>query len=364
MSLPDDFGLTPLQTLARVADPTPPGGFVQFWTRWADAVWSKPAKFEAFRLDRDASLGQPGAPGVTHTIVAHDGVRCGCRVILPVRAPGQIRGVVITAHGYTLQPYEPLTDDNPWSGGDRPIAVVKVRVRGYPGSHFSTGDLSLKPGGYIVQGIEKAESWVLAGAASDYAAAIRAARDMFGQAVPIMLHGESFGAAIAIIAASGIGSRERFPRLAIGLPTLGDWTWRLRRLDAINKPGIGHEVVRYLRQNASQTAAVTSTLRLFDTVVHARRITSPVVCKLAERDEVVPAPTAAAVYNAFGADPGRKWRFVTRFGHCSPESAGADSAEVFADLRRHAQFEKLIGDFLDATRDIGDVMKQWEQSCA
>jgi len=42
---------------------------------------------------------------------------------------------------------------------------------------------------------------------------------------------------------------------------------------------------------------------------------------------VVPAPTAAAVFNALAGDPGRKWRFTVRYGH---HDGGV------ADMRRHA----------------------------
>jgi cephalosporin-C deacetylase-like acetyl esterase len=75
---------------------------------------------------------------------------------------------------------------------------------------------------------------------------------------------------------------------------------------------------------------------LFDAAHHAAGVTIPVLCKLAERDDVVPAPSAAAVFHGL-ASP-RKWSFVVPYGHFDGGLAAA---------RRHVTFERLLARFLE-----------------
>jgi hypothetical protein len=70
------------------------------------------------------------------------------------------------------------------------------------------------------------------------------------------------------------------------------------------------------------------------------------------RDDVVPAPAAAAVFNALGSDPGCKWRFVVKRGH-------ADGG--IADARRHALFDRLVREFLGPDED--PCSRDWEAAC-
>jgi hypothetical protein len=91
-----------------------------------------------------------------------------------------------------------------------------------------------------------------------------------------------------------------------------------------------------------------SVLDLLDAVHHARAATCPVLCKLALRDDVVPAPSAAAVFNAL-ASP-QNWAFWTRFGHYDGG---------IADARRHELFERVHPAFadpvLEAARVVGEI---------
>ncbi len=86
-------------------------------------------------------------------------------------------------------------------------------------------------------------------------------------------------------------------------------------------------------------------LLLFDAVLHAKIIECPVLCKLAHRDDVVPAPSAAAVYNAIGSN--LKWIFTTKYGHFDGG---------LSDLRRHGLFERLHPKFADSREDPQTLM--------
>ena len=334
---PRDFGFNARETLAFVLDATPPPGFTQWWSRWRDLVWAHRAEFEPVNFEAQAHHG------VTHTVRSLAGVEVGCRI--SGAAPEAARGVVISIHGYGT-PDGPMDDRDPWSTREG-MAVIKVRLRGYHGSDVQTGDLTAHPFGHIAAGLDAEDpvnAWALSGSVADVLNVFRAARLRFGRHVPISLHGESYGGGIAVVAASQIFGDDQVHRLAMGVPTLGGWRWRLEQRVT---SGSGWDMARFLDMHPDLRERTLELLGLFDAVVHARRVVCPVLCKLALKDEVVPAPTAAAIFNALGSDPGRKWRHVTEFGH-------ADGG--MEDLRRHAEFERLIGEFLDPARRAREVM--------
>ena len=343
MELPNDFGLSPSETLAHTARATRPPGFGQFWDRFVRRVTTMPA---ALRPIEKGDVAKAGAAGVTHTIASVGETRIGCRLTMP-KGAGAPPALVVASHGYHVEPGEALGDDDAWAG--RGLAVLKVRVRGYPGSQFDTGDLTATEGGYITGGLGLGEEWILGDAVADVINAVRAARGLVGRGVPIMLHGESFGGGLAVIASSLLTNIDPVARMAIALPTFGDWAWREEHP---TEAGAGAEMRRFFETSRDSGRVMRDVLPLFDAVVHAHRVVCPTVCKLALRDEVVPAPTAAAVFNALGTDPGRKWRFVVDTGHFD---APMD------DLRRHAMFERLIAAFLDPREELDTLMPGWRE---
>lgn len=336
-----------LETLAHVGNPAPAPGHGPYWNRWSDRVWEQTPILRVLSSD-DPLTARTGDPGVNIVFDSLQGVRIGGRLIEP--ASGPVRGVVLALHGYAKP--DRLNDESPWTGAG--LATLKLRVRGYPGSMMDLGDLTKRPGGWIVEGLESPkplETWALRGAVADVVNALRALRDRYGEETPISMHGESFGAGLAILAASQLVGRDEVFRMAIGLPTLGDWPWRLRNVQVeAEGVGVGAEIARQIERSPGQRTDIERALRIFDAAVHARRVTCPTLCKLAELDEVAPAPSAAAVYNGLGSDPGLKWRFITRYGHYD---GGV------ADLRRHALFDRLAASFLDPAVDLQSLMATW-----
>lgn len=334
--------------LAHVGDPTPPSGFLQFWSGLAERLWGPTCTFQEL-TQRTAAEREGGAKGITHTVTSCDSVRVGVRIIPP--ASGKPRGVVITLHGYSVDPELAFPATSAWV--NHGLTTIALRVRGYPGSRFDTGDLCSDNRGYAGQHLDHPFKWNIAGAVTDVVATFRAAREMFGDAMPISLHGDSFGGGLATIAASAISMRDGLYRLAIGVPTLGHWTWRLKQEPT---PGsLGHQVKRAMEARPDQHDTMLQTLRLYDAVVHARRVTCPVVCKLAIRDPIVPPMSAAAIFNALASGPGLKWRYSVEYGHTP-----ATNPETRADVRRHAEYEMLIGEFLDPAEYPQEIMRRWE----
>lgn len=351
---PDDFGCTPLATLARVADVSRSARHATFWKNWMSAVFAHEPRLRS-REDPDVSDST-----ATHEFESANHVRIGCTLHLP---KGRPMAGLVALHGYEGVPLLEESATRWRSHIEKGTAVLCLRVRGYPGSQADVQLLAqhcghARGGGeWITWGLEVPLSengygcaWALSYACADVVNSCRAFRallDRQSTACPIYMHGESFGAALAIIASAQL--MERFPRaaparLAIGVPTLGEWAWRLARRDPASRRSCsaGGILLRYISEHPWLENQIVETLHLFDTAVHARRINCPVLCKLALLDDVVPAPTAAAVFNALSTDPGLKYRYITRYGHFDGG---------ISDLRRHAAFERLVDRFLDPATD-------------
>lgn len=361
MPEPDDFGLSPLATLAHVGDATPAPMHQPCWNRWREAVGAVRSRLEP------AEPADPSDPTATHRFESARGVRIGCRLELPPKGTALCAGLV-TTHGYARCP-ELGAEARRWRGlAARGVAVLILRVRGYPGSQLDSGDWTGEPAsplGWIAHGFppvlnrpEDVLGWALPQAVADVACGAWALRDWIAKRsegrCPVFLHGESFGAGLAVMAAAQTPAEHvAFERLAIGVPAFGDWTWRLadaRRMAF----GSGAQVLSLLRSMGfpGNGREAVHTLRVCDAVVHAGRVRCPVLCKLALRDEIVPAPAAAAVFNALGTDPGLKWRFLVPEGHTEPSIGGA---------RRHALFERAVEDFLDPGMAPADALARWEE---
>jgi len=362
---PSDFGQSPVQTLARVGDPTPAREHSGFWSHWLGLVDG-----DAPRLIARISGGQgeaeidPSDPTCTHGFASLGGVRIGARLCLP--PPGQeIRAGLVSTHGYAVSKPIEERDSLFASLVDRGVAVLNIRVRGFAGSRLDCGDLQT-PGseglGWITRGLDDPDAsaegtmaWVYPQAVADVFQACRALRAWLaghtGEEKPLYLHGESFGGGLAVPAAAKLEGRgidrARIDRLVLALPTMGDWPWRLGH--PLTR-GAGAQILALLERRADLGDLIRGRLRLMDSVVHASRVRCPVLCKLAERDEVVPAPTAAAVFNGLRVDPGLKWRFVVPHGHAETGIANA---------RRHAEFERCAADFLDPGRSPNEAMLAW-----
>jgi cephalosporin-C deacetylase-like acetyl esterase len=359
MTEPDDYGLSPIETLAHVGDATRSLRHGAFWKTWSAAVFSQePALSERGARDED-----PSDPSATHQFESARHVRIGAALRLPA---GRIRAGLVALHGYGEVPHLAQSSTR-WEGlVARGVAVLVIRVRGYPGSRLDAANLAAVSearggGAWITLGLEEPIcengcgcEWSFSYAVADVVNAYRALRALLsrsagGSRLPVFIHGESFGGALAVTAASALADHDEPARLALGVPSMGDWAWRLAEDGGVMRAGYGsgQKVKELLRDRPERAIEMTNTLRVLDTVIHARRVRCPVLCKLATRDDVVPAPTAAAVFNALATPPGEKWRHVTRFGHWDGG---------IADARRHAEFEARVDAFLDPGADPLDSM--------
>lgn len=332
ISAPDDYGLTPQQTLGHTASSETLEGFDAYWHNLREAIGSLPVRW---RGSIDGELNEVIIPSL-------QSVRIVARITMPPRTP---RGVVIAIPAHGIATESNSTGDQPPQVADawteRDLIMLRLAVRGYPPSTIDIDDLG---DDWILHRIESADAWIMRGAVADVVQAYRCARSHFGKDMSISLHGESLGGGLAVLAAAQLAAMGDPPtRLIVALPSLGDWRWRNTRYCN----GAGAKVnmmVEALR--GQQRDDLMRTVLLFDAALHARACNMPVLAKLALQDDTVPAPSAAAVFNALGSQD--KWRFVTRFGHFDGG---------LADARRHALFERIHPAFADADRPAADAVR-------
>lgn len=326
ISEPENYGLSPEQTLAHTSTAEMPEGFDTFWQGFREEVGSISPRWQGSLTESVSEVVIPS----TRT------VRVVARVSIP---DGEISGIIITSHGYSAE--GPFSDEpEPWT--EFGLATVRLRVRGYPPSTLDIGDVR---GDWILQGIETADAWILKGAVADIIQACRCGKMAFGPDLPVFLHGESFGGGLAVIATAQMSAMSEQPqRLVLGLPTFGDWIWRSTRYCN----GSGGQVNMLLdARRGKQREYLMSNLLLFDATLHARNVTCPLLSKLAYIDDTVPAPSAAAIHNAIASQ--RKWRFETKYGHYDGG---------ISDLRRHAVFERIHPQFADPAREPEETMEE------
>lgn len=327
ISAPEDYGLTCAQTLAFTYDQPAPPRFDDFWAQWRDAIRATPVRLRAEDM-----------AGVSR--ITFQSIRDVTIAGLLSRPARRVRGAVVTTHGYDVSD-EFLAEPDEWE--QRDIAVLDLRVRGFPPSAPELGDLR---GDWILHNIDDPTAWILSGAIADVVQGVRAIRQALHPSVPITLDGESFGGGLAVMTAAQLEQmNESIDRLIIAMPTFGAWRWRVERY-CNGAGGQVNMLADALR--GDDRLRLLEGIDLFDAVHHARRIRRPALAKLACRDDVVPAPSAAAVFNALGSVC--KWAFTTRYGHFDGG---------IADARLHARFDRLRLEFADPDVDPAEMLRKF-----
>lgn len=352
-----------VRTFAHIGDPVPASDHAPFWKHWFDALVDHTPVLTR-RLTPD-----PSDPGATHEFDSFDGVTIGARLVLP--SDGRPVGAsLVTVHGD--MPPDPLDiNARRWQRvADRGIAVLLIRLRGYPGSRTSCGDLTqINEHGntWITRGFyaESHDKWILPKGVADVCNACRVMRNaLLGRDTDlridvdsemdhpgVFLHGSSLGAGLAIISAGQLIGKIRgesiVDRLAIAMPSLGDWQTRLT-----HPSGAALQIKRVIDANPDRREELLARLKLCDSIVHGRRVRVPTFAMLAREDKVVPAQCAAAAFNAIDADPGKKWRFVIDHGHHDGDTH---------TNRRIALYRRALCDFFDPKRMPIHSMDRWER---
>ncbi len=351
-----------VRTFAHIGDPVPAPDHSVFWKHWyAKLVAHTPALVRRQRPD-------PSDTGATHEFDSMDAATIGARLVLP-RDDKPLRASLVSVHGDHIP--DPLeVNARRWQRvADEGIAVLLVRLRGYPGSQSTTGDLTRNERGehdWISRGFdaEEHDDWILPKGIADVCNACRAMRnallhrdtdtdfnvDESIEHPGVYLHGSSLGAGIAVISAAQLIGKltgeSIVDRLAIATPSLGDWP---RRFD--HPTGTALSLKRVIDSNPDRYDELMARLKLCDAIVHGRKVRVPTYAMLARRDDIVAPECAAAVFNAIDADPGRKWRFLIDRGHSDGDRE---------NTRRIALYARSLCDFFDPHSTPIRSMSRWE----
>ena len=173
---PEESVLSPIQTLARVGDPTPARDHSAFWAEWFRRVGASRPHLRARARGADASDPTP-----THEFASFDGVVIGCHLTVP---EGPVLAGMVSCHGREV--HESLEQAaRRWRHlAERGVAVLCVRLRGFPGSQ-GAGVPATRAGeaGWFAAGLdgpgdgpEHAMGWVVPQCVGDLANACRALR--------------------------------------------------------------------------------------------------------------------------------------------------------------------------------------------
>lgn len=311
-----------------------PDIYARAWAEWRDVLEDYPAEAPVAGARAMAGFGGESVP---------------CKVDLP---SGALRAVLVWAPD----------GDNQWRDVrvlvERGIGVVQIGLRGCNAGERPNRDWACDGLGEGFDKGQEAIVWRVVRAAGDVATAVQGAAKL---GMPVFARGRSLGGGLMVLALAGLTGMtgmSRIDRLVLELPGLGDWKWRwaqaakasLRGGRAGSMEGVGGGLLEYASRFPARRTELYNSLRLVDAALAAPKLHLATLCKLATSDPVVPAPAAAAVFNAIGADTGHKWRFVVPMGHSEGDMANA---------RRHAEFEKCALDFLDPSQPPQAGMKRW-----
>jgi cephalosporin-C deacetylase len=190
----------------------------------------------------------------------------------------QPRPLLIYTHGYNSQ----CTIEWQW-------AELGFNVFGFDTRGFGHSPAPIHQDGWILTGIESADTSILRGAICDYIRATEIARLIAESTIlRTLYYGHSFGGAMALMAE---GLNQSADLLAVGAPTFG-WMAGRRKLA---KRGSGEEINRYIRKHPKQDGNIMNTLSYFDAVNFAPLIIKPTLIGIGLKDIVVPAETVHAI---------------------------------------------------------------------
>lgn len=267
---------------------TRPDDFDDFWSATLLQARRFPSA-ASFRL-HDAGLSLVDVHDVT--FAGYDGHPIRGWLITPARPRGRL-ALVIRYVGYGGGrgfPHEHLI----WPAAGRAYFVMDTRGQG---SGWATGDTPDPAGsdpahpGFMTRGILSRETYYYRRLITD---AVRAVDAMLEHPLIdrqcIALYGGSQGAGVALATAA---LHPAVRAVMADVPFLSDFPRAVRL--APKEPY--QEISRYLSIHRDKLATVFETLRYFDCVCFAPRVTAPVLMSVANMDLVCPPSTVHAAYN-------------------------------------------------------------------
>lgn len=196
-----------------------------------------------------------------------------------------------------------VQQDTRWAQAGYAQLIMDTRGQGYggilgetPDPHPSAGGVSYP--GLMTRGLSSREDYYYRRTYVDAFRAIEAAKAAPGvDPERVVLAGMSQGGGLALAAAGLAAGRLSGIRAVLtDVPFLQDFPRAL----AVAARGPYPELVAFLARHRDHAAGVLEVLNYFDGVHFARRATAPALFSVALLDDVCPASTVFASYNAYG----------------------------------------------------------------
>jgi cephalosporin-C deacetylase len=296
-----------LEDLLAIQPPEAPSGFDDFWKgRYARAIAVDPKPV----LGRSKAT-HPDWQVLDISYTSTGGFAIGGWLLLPHQGP--VRRGLVVGHGYGGR-------DQP--DFDLPVeetALLFPCSRGL--SRSASPSIPQNPSEHVLQGIERADDYIIGGCVEDLWIAVSALLCLYPWlSGHIGYSGVSFGGGIGALA---MPFDARIARGHLVVPTFGD------RPLSLTLPTVGS--AQGVQIYAKTHPGVGEMLRLFDAASAATRITVPMLTAVALFDPAVAPPCQFAVANAL---PKYNETFILDAGHFDYDGSAMQKAVLSDKVRQ------------------------------
>jgi cephalosporin-C deacetylase len=197
------------------------------------------------------------------------------------RPRGETIGVLVQFPAYATVLFPPV------GYAEQGMIAVSVSVRGHHGSEI--------PGvgfpGLLIEGLPSADTYIYRSVYADALRAVTLVARLIGPGLPLVLMGQSQGAALSLVAAGLTGQAVA---VAADVPFLCS----IREALALTTAFPYRELSAYLRDRPDEAEEALRTVDIFDVLGFAPQVTCPVLMSIGTRDPVTPLAATRALARA------------------------------------------------------------------
>ncbi len=263
-------------------DYAPPPDFDSFWSATLDSLAAVPAEVE-MALDSQRMSDEAEVYRISFTSL--HGVRVHGWLTLPVGKEEPVAGLALFP-GYSSGQIRPAVDYS-----RRGYATISIQVRGYG---VDQEEYPKDNSSYMTIGCERPETYIYREIVCHCLRAVQLLGErpeVDPQRVGVV--GGSQGGGLSLLVA---GLNPKVAAVLASVPFLTDFE---RSMPMTGNPF--RDLWRYMEQNPASREAVMNTVRYFDTVSLAGRITAPAIVSAGLFDRTCPAPSIYRMFLELGS---------------------------------------------------------------
>jgi cephalosporin-C deacetylase len=200
------------------------------------------------------------------------------------RPRGQAIGVLVQFPAYATVLFPPV------GYAEQGMIAVSISVRGHHGS--ATPGVGFP--GLLIEGLPSADTYIYRGVYADALRAVTLVTRLIGPGLPLVLMGQSQGAALSLFVAALTG---RAAAVAADVPFLCS----IREALALTTAFPYRELSAYLRDRPDEAEEALRTVDIFDVLGFAPQVACPVLMSIGTLDPVTPLAATRALARALPA---------------------------------------------------------------